>query len=81
MAHVERFGSKRTACIVLRRPGNGTRDSWPHNPVEYTIIHELLHISMLQFEPPHDTPQWQALEAFVHQTAVTLLTLDRRRKL
>ena len=80
LGECRRHHAKKTAQLVLRRPGNNTRDQWPQGSIKLTILHELLHLHTSGWEPGGDTAENKMMEQMVHQVSLTLRTLEKGQR-
>lgn len=79
------FLSKQCALIRVQDPidwhelpKNQACHGWD---VEYTIVHEMLHVHMRESEPDgddHDSPVWRAHERAIHRISEALLKAYRQ---
>lgn len=71
------FLHKKQARISMLDPGDFDPSDFEHEPVEKSLVHELVHLHLAELTEPleKDTPQWRAMEQAVHALASALYDL------
>lgn len=67
----------RKSKIVIRNPDLHPEDSSANSDLEYSTVHELLHLHLHNPNVKEDTMEWEAWECGIDRIAILLVNLKR----